>query len=138
MKTSESEAGVREFSHLLSGCDAGPSVASPPPLGVARVGFLRYPEEKNFLRLAREDESFLFVWNDTPGFPKSHFPLSGHRRSVAGASVELKSEPVSSFLSTLQPGPVQHPASRVHQSIACGVPMAVGQLGECQEAKREP
>lgn len=64
----------------------------------------------------QEDEiqqKALFPWNCTPGFPKSQFPQSSHKISVAGASVELlvESKPVSSFHSILEPGSVQHQVS---------------------------
>lgn len=37
----------------------------------------------------------LFPWTCAPGFSNSHLPSSRHRRSGAGASLELKSEPAS-------------------------------------------
>lgn len=99
---------------------------------------------KDFLILAQENEILwkaVFLWNQSPEFPSSHFPLSHHKRSVAVASAQLKIKGrVQSFYSMLGQYPVQHQASLLFvpiatcQFTACGVHVAIGHTGDYKEA----
>lgn len=60
--------------------------------------WLSVSQEKEFSEtrmVGRDTVEALFLWNQTPEFPRSHFPLSHRGRRVAGASAELRSKPVS-------------------------------------------
>lgn len=56
-------------------------VRSPSLMGVR---FLQRLKKENFLRPAGETEWSSVVWNDTPGFLKSHFPSARPGRGAAG------------------------------------------------------
>lgn len=65
-----------------------------PPLLVG-VGFSRYLEKKNFLRLAREKEWCLFAWSYILWVAKSHLPQASPGECAAEASIKLEAKPVS-------------------------------------------
>lgn len=68
-KTEEKGRGGERVCPLVIG-----KLMYPFPQRVLGVEFLQYLERKNFLRLAWEDEWFLFVQNYISVFLKPHFP----------------------------------------------------------------
>lgn len=84
------------------------------PLLLVGVGSHGCRWNKHFWRSPQEDEIWqeaLFLWNLTSGFPTSHFLQSSHRKSVAGVSAELNSEPCPEFPFHVVAGPIQHQAN---------------------------
>lgn len=68
-----------------------------PPVASGGGFLVIFPKKNHFLRLTWEDkmsQKALFLWNQPPEFSRSPL-LQSHHRSIAGVSVDLKSEPVS-------------------------------------------
>lgn len=80
-------------------------------LSLVEVGLLWCHEKRSFLRPAWENEWYLFVWNQTPEFPRSPLPPGHHGRSPAVSSTVLMVLP-QIFIPYVY-SPVQHWASLV-------------------------